>query len=127
MDQFPPKPVIRLVLALSSPEAGIIFPERASHLNSFTAFDIWLAGLSTDTFQHIGGDLKSYEALLERSVRPHDAFEMLNEPRVERLGNPRAGEQSKEFRAANRRRMAPLMLPKPGYHEIHRKVVIDRR
>ena len=110
-----PKPVIRLVLALSSPEAGVIFPERASHLNTFTAFDIWLAGLSTDTFdKQIGEDLKSYEALLGRSLRPRelDAFEM--------LGGSRIGEESKEIRAACRRRMAPLILPKPEHYEIHR-------
>jgi hypothetical protein len=111
-----PKPVIRLVLALSSPEAGVIFLERASHQrhpDTFTAFDVWLSGLSTDTFKQIGGDLKSCEALLERSLRPHDAFEMSNDPRI--------GEPSREIRAACRRRMAPLMLPKPGHYEIHRK------
>jgi hypothetical protein len=111
-----PKPVIRLVLALSSPEAGVIFPERDSHQrhpNTFTAFDVWLAGLSTDTFKQIGEYLKSYEALLERSLRPHDAFEMLDDPRI--------GEPSREIRVACRRRMAPLILPKPGHNEIHRK------
>jgi hypothetical protein len=116
-----PKPVIRLVLALSSPEAGVIFPERASHqrhLNTFAAFDIWLAGLSTDTFRKIGRDLKSYEALLERSLRSHDAFEVLNEPSV---GKRSKGERLKEFRAACRWRMVPLISPKPGHHEIHWK------
>jgi len=113
----PPKPVIRLVLALSAPEAGVIFPERASlhqrHPNTFTAFDIWLAGLSTDTFKQIGEDVKFYEALLEHSLWPHDAFELLND-------KPFA-KQSREFRAACRRRMSPLILPKAGHHEIHRK------
>lgn len=116
-----PKPVIRLVLALSSPEAGVIFPERASrqrHPDTFTAFDVWLAGLSTDTFNDIGGDLESYEALLERSLRPYDTFQMLDAP--SQAVSKRW--KSKEFiAAACRQRMAPLILPEPGHHEIHQE------
>jgi hypothetical protein len=76
-----PKPVIRLVFALGSPEAGVVFPERAESdrdPDAFTTFDIWLAGLSTDTFGQIGGDLAAYHALLDRSLRPHDAFELMD-------------------------------------------------
>jgi len=124
------KPVIRLVLALSSPEAGVIFPKRASHqrhLNAFTSFDIWLAGLSKDTYKQIGGDLKSYEALLERSLRPHDAFEMLDHPVVDEywmdkhLKDKHLKDKHLKGSRAARRRMAPLVLPEPEHYEIHRK------
>jgi hypothetical protein len=43
-----PKPVIRIVFALASPEPGIVFkaqPECLLHFDGFTTFDIWLAGL----------------------------------------------------------------------------------
>ncbi|KAF8478742.1 hypothetical protein DFH94DRAFT_751903 [Russula ochroleuca] len=74
-----PKPIIRLVLALASPEAGVVFREGKSMLGQhqdhpFTAFDIWLAGLSTNTFRQIDGDLVPYQILLRRSLRPHDAL-----------------------------------------------------
>jgi hypothetical protein len=58
-----PKPVIRLVLALASSEAGVVFrerPERGNHPETFAAFDNWLAGFSASTFRHVGGDLASY-------------------------------------------------------------------
>ena len=86
-----PKPVNRLVLALASPEAGVVFweqPERTKSRpdTSFTAFDIWLAGLSTATYGKIGdaSDLDTYRALLDRSLRPHrhGGFELMEDPRV---------------------------------------------
>jgi hypothetical protein len=104
-----PKPVIRLVFALASPEAGVVFRERVehkSHPDLFTTFDIWLAGLSTDTFGQIGGDLAAYQTLLERSVRPHDAFELMDDRVV--------GEKAKKLRGSRRRRMAPLTLSCPA-------------
>jgi hypothetical protein len=109
-----PKPVIRLVFALASPEAGVVFrkrAERGSRLNEFTGFDIWLAGLSTDTFRQIGGDLDPYRTLLERSLRPHDAFELMDDPVV--------GEGARGLRGSRRRRMAPLALSKPDHEAIH--------
>jgi hypothetical protein len=111
-----PKPVIRLVFALTSPEAGVVFRERAghrSHPDTFTAFDIWLAGLSTDTFAQIGGDLDAYRTLLERSLRPHDAFELMDDRVV--------GEKAKKLRVSRRRRMAPLTFTGPDHGAIHRQ------
>ncbi|KAH9991142.1 hypothetical protein BJV77DRAFT_1068477 [Russula vinacea] len=55
-----PKPVIRLVFALASPKASVVFRKgatRKNHPDAFTAFDIWLAGLSADTFKQVGLDL----------------------------------------------------------------------
>ena len=51
-----PKSVIRMVFALASPELAVVFRDRveAKHsLDEFTAFDIWLAGLSDPTFKQI--------------------------------------------------------------------------
>ena len=111
-----PKPVIRLVFALASPEASVVFrggATRKSRPNEFTAFDIWLAGLSADTFKQVGLDLEPYRTLLDRSVRPHDAFELLDEPLV--------GEATKKLRGSRRRRVAPLMLTDLDHDSIHRK------
>ena len=79
------------MLALASPEAGVVFreqPERTKSRpdTSFTAFDIWLAGLSTAMYGKIGdvSDLDTYRALLDRSLRPHrhGGFELMEDPRV---------------------------------------------
>ena len=62
-----PRPIIRMVFALGSPAAGVRFPSRYSHeahySGDFTSFDIWCAGLSTETFRQIGDDLDSYRKL----------------------------------------------------------------
>ena len=110
-----PKPVIRLVLALASSEAGVVFrerPGRGNHPESFAAFDIWLAGLSASTFRHVGGDLDSYQILLERSLRPHDAFELKDDPGV--------GGKARELRGPRRQRMAPLAFSGLAQEAIHR-------
>jgi hypothetical protein len=110
-----PKPVIRIVFALASREAGITFPkarEREPHrADPFTAFDVWFAGLSTATFKHIDGDLESYQSLLERSLRPHDAFELKDDMEVD--------EETRQLRVSIRRRMAPLTTTDSGHEEIH--------
>ncbi|KAF8331922.1 uncharacterized protein EI90DRAFT_3055888 [Cantharellus anzutake] len=106
------KPVIRVVFALASPEPAIIFRERPEvmhHVDGFTTFDIWLAGLSPKTFKQIEeADLQSYKRLLERSLMPHDGFKLKDEPTV-----------GKKARGACRRRMAPLTLPGRSHHGIH--------
>jgi len=112
-----PKPVIRLVFALASPEPAVAIRPGAevkcheTDHDAFTTFDIWLAGLSEETFKRIGADLEPYQALLERSLLPHDAFEMKDDPKI--------GEEARILRGARRRRMAPLALPGTGHHEIH--------
>jgi hypothetical protein len=102
-----PKPVIRLMLALASPEAGVAFREepaaRENGPDGFTAFDIWLAGLSGSTFGKIGEDLASYQYLLDRSLRPHDGFELTDDPLI--------GDATRKLRGARRRRMASLAFP----------------
>ncbi len=107
-----PKPVIRMVFALASPEPAIVFRERAAEkakdrLNhEFTTFDTWLAGLSDQTFKQFqDADLESYEKLLERSQLPHDSdtFELKDDMGM--------GDKTRNSRLARRRRMAPLTLP----------------
>ncbi|KAI9507727.1 hypothetical protein F5148DRAFT_1376382 [Russula earlei] len=102
------KPVIRLVFALASPEPAVIFRERPQttpSFDGFTTFDIWLAGISHETFKQIQDeDLKSYNALLERSQLPHDAFKW---------------KESKNTREAIARRMAPLTLSGCSHHGVH--------
>jgi hypothetical protein len=108
-----PKPVIRIVLALASTEAGVNFPEQRvrehDHDDPFTAFDVWCAGLSNDTFRHIDDDLASYQLLLERSLRSHDAFELLEDPELDK--------ETKQLRGALRRRMAPLTTDDHNAHQ----------
>ena len=52
-----PRLVIRMVFALASWQNGMNFPNprryEPHHPNEFTAFDVWCAGLSSDTFNHI--------------------------------------------------------------------------
>jgi len=114
------KPVIRLVFALASPEPAVIFrtwPENRHHFDfegdQLITFDIWLAGLSCETFRQIQeGDLQPYKQLLERSLIPHDAFKLKEEPNE-------IGEVARQARGPRRRRMAPLALPGRGHHGIH--------
>jgi hypothetical protein len=107
------KPVIRIVLALASTKAGVNFPEqrgREHHYDDpFTAFDVWCAGLSNDTFRHIDDDLTSYQLLLERSLRSHDAFELLEDPKLDK--------ETRELRGSLRRRMAPLITDEHNAHQ----------
>ncbi len=113
-NEVTPKPVIRLVFALASPEPAVVFwpgTEVEHRFDAFTTFDIWLASLSGETFKQIGADLESYQLLLKRSLLSHDAFEMNNDPKI--------GEKARILRGARRRRMAPLALPGTGHHEIH--------
>jgi hypothetical protein len=109
-----PKPVIRLVFALASPKASVVFRKgatRKNHPDAFTAFDIWLAGLSADTFKQVGLDLDPYRTLLDRSLRPHDAFELMDDPLVV--------DATKMLRGSRRRRVAPLTLPLRDHGSIH--------
>jgi hypothetical protein len=66
------------VFALASDEARVTFgdPHPRRQPDEFTSFDIWCAGLSADTFPVIGDGLMPYRVLLDRSLQPHDAFEM---------------------------------------------------
>ena len=102
-----PKPVIRIVFALASPEPAVVFkkrPEKMHHFDGFTAFDITSAGLSNETYRQIeDGDLVHYRTLLERSLAPHDAFELTHVTHI--------GEEVKKSRGARRREMAPLTFP----------------
>ena len=107
-----PKPVIRIVFALASTDVGVDFPQERGperhHEDRFTAFDVWCAGLSKDTFKHLDDDLASYQFLLERSLRAHGAFELLDDPKLD--------EETRRLRGSLRRRMAPLITDRDDAH-----------
>jgi hypothetical protein len=132
-DSDNPLPIIRLVFALGSSQAGISFPSLRRTMTTdddvsmtsdddvpttpdgdseFTSFDIWCAGLSTDTFRQIGDDLESYRTLLDRLLRPNDVFD-LKVTKHESLSN-----DTKEERKRLRRGMAPLVMFN-GHDRIH--------
>ena len=106
-----PKPVIRIVFALSALGAGVDFPKARQRDNKFTAFDVWCAGLADKTFKNIGDDLASYRRLLERSLRPdcHDAFELQGVQ----------NDEAKRLRISLRRKMSPLTVDDDAHHAIH--------
>ncbi len=110
-----PKPVIRIVFALAAVEAGVVFPNTRQrehhHHDNFTAFDVWCAGLGDEAFKHIDGDLVSYRLLLERSLRPHDAFELPDDGK--------GHDETRLVRGSLRRRMAPLTTDNDAHHAIH--------
>jgi hypothetical protein len=103
------RPVIRVVFALASSKAGISFPTIRwhNHADWFTAFDIWCAGLSTDTSSD---DLMPYRLLLERSLQPHDAF------KLKEIDDPRLDGLTRVARGSQRRMMAPLMMSDIGHN-----------
>ena len=117
-----PKPVIRIVFALASLKVGVKIPEPRNRehyrCEKFTAFDVWCAGLGRETYKHIDDDLSCYQRLLERSLRPHDAFQ---------LAEWEGDEDTKRERGSLRRRMAPLTTTEhDSHHAIHLKEFIEK-
>jgi hypothetical protein len=111
-----PLPVIRMVFALGSDKAGVVFPtveEGKLNIDAFTVYDIWCAGLSADTFRDIGSDLKWYQTLSQRSLRPHDVFE------VKDAKSNNRNEGTEQARRRQRRKMAPLSVPVESHSYIH--------
>jgi hypothetical protein len=108
-----PKPVIRLVFALGSPDPSVVFKELSNEPgNDLTTFDIWLGGLSCETFKQIKEeDLESYKTLLERSLMPRDAFILGDVANI--------GKEARELRLRYRQMMAPLTLPGRSHQGIH--------
>jgi len=112
------KPVVRLVFSLASPKPAVVFrarPGKRHHpdLRQLTTFDIWLAGLSSETFRPVQeNDLQSYKQLLERSLMPHDAFKLREEPKE-------MGKAARQARGPCRRRLAPLAIPGCSHNSIH--------
>jgi hypothetical protein len=119
-----PKPVIRIVFALAAVQAGVNFPNTRQrehhHPDKFTAFDVWCAGLGNKAFKHTDGDLASYRLLLERSLRPHDAFNLLDDSKEKGSEGPEHDE-TRRTRGSHRRRMAPLTTDIDAHHAIHVK------
>ncbi|KAI9449863.1 hypothetical protein BJY52DRAFT_1192242 [Lactarius psammicola] len=84
-DVMEPLPVIRLVFALGSEHAGVLFPAVPERRDggcdggAFTTYDAWCAGLSPDMFRDIGsgGALASYRALRRRGLQPHGVLDLM--------------------------------------------------
>jgi len=115
-----PRPVIRVVFALASPKSAVVLSNNSRtrephHPDGFTAFDIWCAGLSNDTFRHIGDDVMPYKVLLERSLKPHDAFDL-----EEIDPQPPMEQDVKLMRGRRRRRMAALVMTEEAHSSIHK-------
>jgi hypothetical protein len=116
------QPIIRVVFALASPEPAVRFrdrPARRNYPEHNAIFDIWLAGLSNKSFKQIQDeDLQHYKTLLERSLSPHDGFQLKDVPQI--------GEKAKKLRGARRRnlKMVPLVFPDHAHHRIHRRVEV---
>jgi hypothetical protein len=69
-----------MVFALAAEQPGVSFPdipERRNHTEDFTAYDVWCAGLSLETFKDFGDDLTSYQVLLHRSLQSHDGYKLI--------------------------------------------------
>ena len=73
--------------------------------------DVWLVGLSTATFKHIGEDLASYRLLLDRSLEPHDAFNLKNDSEVD--------DETRACRGMVRRKMVLLTSTEAAHEDIH--------
>lgn len=118
-----PRPIIRMVFALGSHEAGVVIRsllpcgseseqddsdeddsdnENDDCQGDFTSFDIWCAGLSADSFKDIGGDLAAYKVLLDRSLRSHisEAIDLMDDPTL--------NDETKAARVEYRRRMLEM-------------------
>jgi hypothetical protein len=111
-----PKPVIRIVFSLAADNAGVNYPKAGQrhHYDKFTAFDVWCAGLGDKAFKHIDGDLASYRLLLERSLRPHDAFHLKDDSDSKAIGPEH--DETRRVRGSFRRRMAPLTTDDDVHH-----------
>ena len=110
-----PLPVVRMVFALASDTCAVVFPQSGQrhHLYEFTAFDIWCAGLSPDTFRDIGADLESYKVLLLRSMRQDDAFD------VKEVRDDYRDQETVDLKGRLRRKMAPLLDKTEQHNFIH--------
>jgi hypothetical protein len=112
----PQRPVIRMVFALASEKHDVLFPvvrerERGRFFDNCTTFDIWCAGLSS--FKNIEEDLSSYQVLLDRSLQPHDAFDL-------RESNDKyLDDATRNSRGSRRRRMAALTMAHDDHRQIH--------
>jgi hypothetical protein len=113
-----PLPIIRMVFALASEKPGVFFPPSRGP-GEFTAFDVWCAGLSSETFKGIGDDLTSYHALLQRTIQYHDVYD-LKETKDRGMDTG-----TRNARASLRRRMEPLGDEGDAHNSCHIPQEVD--
>jgi len=114
----PQRPVIRMVFALASEKHSVRIPtvrkrSRGRFFDNCTTFDVWCAGLSS--FKNIDEDVTSYRVLLDRSLQPHDAFN-LRESTDKYLDDA-----TRKSRGRRRRRMAALTMVDKDHRQIYLK------
>jgi hypothetical protein len=114
----PQRPVIRMVFALASKDPGVNTPPvreypRGRFFDDSTAFDIWCAGLLS--FKNIDEDVTSYQALLDRSLQPHDAFDL------QESNDKYLDDATRKSRGRRRRRMAALTMVDKDHRQIYLK------
>jgi hypothetical protein len=108
-----PRPVIRMMCALASQECEVHFPKVSESCSDFTGFDIWCAGLSC--FRSVDkDDLASYQALLRRSLQPHDAFNL-----GESVKDRYVHDETRHVRGLRRRRVAALTSDDAEHRWLH--------
>ena len=116
------KPVIRIVFALASVEPAVLFPDRPTHRkhpNSFTAFDIWCAGLSLFN-NNTKDDLSLLESLLYHAHLPCDKF------KLDKTKDKHLDDKTKLAREGQRWGMAALTMLDVGHRRIHEKNSMDK-
>jgi hypothetical protein len=114
-----PLPIIRMVFALGSDKCGIaIAPQPESgHDGDFTAYDIWCAGMSTETFACVLDDRTSYEQLLLWSLQANQAYNLVDIPKLFTT------EASVISRGDARRRLRALAGPELAHNDIYEEAV----
>ncbi|TFK53301.1 hypothetical protein OE88DRAFT_1724200 [Heliocybe sulcata] len=108
-----PLPVIRMVFSLGSPRPAVmtVGPRaRGPRPKGYTAYDIWCAGVSPETFAVIKPEqVEPYNSILARKLPVYEGFELKDDP----LEGTEAG----EAKLALRRRMHPGAAALPGHFE----------
>ncbi|KAI0289435.1 hypothetical protein BC826DRAFT_1031818 [Russula brevipes] len=115
-----PLPIIRMVFALGSNKCGIaIAPQPVRRRGgNFTAYDIWCAGMSAETFACVrANDQPSYVHLLLRSLQANQAYNLVDIPKM--FTTP----DSVINRGNARRSLRALAGPEPAHNDKYEETV----
>ncbi|PPR07502.1 hypothetical protein CVT26_013471 [Gymnopilus dilepis] len=101
-----PSPITRLVFALASKRADVMFPSPGCRSNryvsndKYTAYDIWVAGVTPESFGVISQDsVQTYNSLLQRSINAFNGYGLFDHSSKEQV--------LRDGRTSARRRMHP--------------------
>ena len=81
-DAASPLPVVRMVFALAAPHSSVsVRPARLPSPSEYTAFDIWCAGCSSETFLAIDRtENEAYRSILYQTIASSAAYAVLGLP-----------------------------------------------